>query len=346
MVRDEATRLATLRSYRILDTDHEQAFDDLALLASRICGTPIALISLIDEDRQWFKAHVGLDVRETSRSVSFCAHAIQQDGMFVVPDATQDPRFRDNPFVRDDPRIRFYAGSPLVMPDGAALGTLCVVDQVPRTLTDAQREALDALRRQVEAQLALRRHLDELQAALVERDRAEAEQGRLVHELRHALDEVSRLTALMPYCSTCELNVVIPASPAAIPKVSEGVTHILQEKGWGETDIMKVELALDEALANAIRHGCKGDATKQVQCVVTFDGADGLTIVVRDPGPGFDPTAVPNPLEGENVLKGSGRGVFLINQLMDEVEYADSGRQVQMRKRPEPVVPEPGGVVP
>jgi serine/threonine-protein kinase RsbW len=145
----------------------------------------------------------------------------------------------------------------------------------------------------------------------------------------------------MPYCSTCELNVVIPASPKAIPKVSEGVTHILQEKGWGEMDIMKVELALDEALANAIRHGCKGDPSKQVQCVVTFDGDDGITIVVRDPGPGFDPGAVPNPLEGENVLKGSGRGVFLINQLMDEVEYADSGRQVQMRKRPEPPGPAP-----
>jgi anti-sigma regulatory factor (Ser/Thr protein kinase) len=346
MVSDEATRLAALRSYRILDTDPEAAFDDLALLASHVCGTPIALISLVDEDRQWFKSHVGLDVRETHRSLSFCAHAIQQEGMFVIPDATQDPRFRDNPFVRDEPHIRFYAGSPLVTPEGAALGTLCVVDHVPRSLTAEQRRALDALRRQVEAQLALRRNLADLQAALTERDRAEADQARLVKDLRHALDEVSRLTALMPYCSTCELNVVIPASPAAIPKVSEGVTHILQEKGWSDTDIMKVELALDEALANAIRHGCKGDASKQVQCVVTFGGADGLTIVVRDPGPGFDPGAVPNPLEGDNVLKGSGRGVFLINQLMDEVEFADGGREVQMRKRPEPAEAPGEGALP
>ena len=336
MVSDEASRLAALRSYRILDTDPEPAFDDLALLASHICGTPIALISLVDEDRQWFKSNVGLDVRETHRSVSFCAHAIQQDGMFVIPDATKDPRFRDNPFVKDEPGIRFYAGSPLVTPEGAALGTLCVVDHVPRTLTPDQRRALDALRRQVEAQLALRRNLLDLQAALRERDRAESDQARLVKDLRHALDEVNRLTALMPYCSTCELNVVIPAVPAAIPKVSEGVVHLLKEKGWSDTDIMKVELALDEALANAIRHGCKGDASKQVQCVVTVDGAAGLTIVVRDPGQGFDPGAVPNPLEGANVLKGSGRGVFLINQLMDEVEFADGGRQVQMRKRREP----------
>src|SRR6478735_8736094 len=204
MVNDETARLAALRTYRILDTDPEPAFDDLALLASHICGTPIALISLIDENRQWFKAQVGIGVRETARSVSFCAHAIQHEGMFVVPDAAQDPRFRDNPFVREDPHIRFYAGSPLVTPEGAALGTLCVVDSVPRTLTPAQRDALEALRRQVEAQLALRRNLHDLQAALAERDRAEADQTRLVHDLRHALDEVSRLSAMLPYCSTCE----------------------------------------------------------------------------------------------------------------------------------------------
>jgi serine/threonine-protein kinase RsbW len=97
--------------------------------------------------------------------------------------------------------------------------------------------------------------------------------------------------------------------------------------------MMPVELALDEALANAIRHGCKNDPTKQVRCIVTTGAGDEVVIVVRDPGPGFDATAVPNPLEGDNVLKGSGRGVFLINQLMDEVDFADGGRQLQMRKR-------------
>jgi anti-sigma regulatory factor (Ser/Thr protein kinase) len=329
---DESARLAALRSYRILDTDPEPAFDDLTLLASQVCGTPIALISLIDEDRQWLKSRVGITATETSRSVAFCAHAIQHKGIFHVPDALGDERFRENPLVIGEPHIRFYAGAPLVTPDGHALGTLCVVDRVPRKLTAEQERALDALRRQVESQLELRRNLLELQAALAERDRAEAEQATLVAELRGSLENVNRLSALIPYCSTCEFNLVIPAAPAAIPTVTEGVIQLLERRGWPEDELMKVELALQEALANAIRHGCKGDSRKQIQCCVSFDASGDLVIVVRDPGTGFDATAVPDPLAGANLLKPSGRGVFLINQLMDEVAFADGGREVQMRK--------------
>jgi anti-sigma regulatory factor (Ser/Thr protein kinase) len=330
---DEAARLAALRRYRILDTDPERAFDDLTLLASRICGTPIALITLIDVDRQWFKSRVGLSMTETSRSISFCTHAIEQNDLFVVPDARQDRTFRENPSVTGDPHIRFYAGAPLITPDGQALGTLCVIDRVPRTLTTDQVEALKALKRQAEMQLELRANLMDLEQALVARDAAEDAQVRLIEQLRTALQNVNRLTALLPYCSNCRFNMTIPADPNAIQVVSDGVVQMLTQKGWSEKDVIRVELALQEALANAIRHGCCGDATQQLQCVVTMDDSDEIVIVVRDPGPGFDPGAVPNPLAEENLLKSSGRGIFLINELMDEVAFADGGREVQMRKR-------------
>jgi anti-sigma regulatory factor (Ser/Thr protein kinase) len=335
MAGDEAARLATLRRYKILDTEPERAFDDLTLLASQICGTPMALITLIDADRQWFKSRVGLSVSETSRAVSFCTHAISQPepDLFVVPDARADERFRDNPLVTGTPHIRFYAGAPLVTPEGHALGTLCVVDSVTRTLTRDQIDALEALRRQAQSQLELRRNMSDLEGALAARDSAEAEQAALLKELRTALENVTRLSAMMPFCSTCQFTMTIPADPAAIPMVTDGVMHVLQGKGWAESDVMAVELALQEAVANGIRHGCKGDPAKQLECSVSITRDGEVVIVVRDPGTGFDHTAVANPLEPDNMLKPSGRGIFLINGLMDEVRFSDGGRELQMRKK-------------
>jgi anti-sigma regulatory factor (Ser/Thr protein kinase) len=330
---NEAARLAALHRYRILDTEPEQCFDDLTLLASHICGTPMALLTLVDAERQWFKSRVGVAMTETARAVSFCGHAIHHRDVFIVTDATNDVRFRDNPYVTAAPEIRFYAGAPLVTPDGHALGTLCVLDHVARTLTREQLEALSALCHQAESQLELRRKLVELEEALSERDRAEAEQARLIAELRAAHADVRRLSALMPYCSACQLTMTIPADPQAIPKVTDGVTQVLQEKGWPEEDIMAVELALQEAVANAIRHGCAGDATKELQCTVTIDTAGEVMITVRDQGTGFDPSKIADPLDPSNLLKSSGRGIFLINGLMDHVEFADGGRELQMRRK-------------
>ncbi len=158
----ESERLRALRSYDVLYTPSEQAFDDMAALAARICGTPVSLVSLIDADRQWFKAAVGLAAGQTSRDVAFCAHAILQPDLLVVPDARADLRFADNPFVVGEPHVRFYAGAPLVCEGGHALGTLCVADYVPRELEPAQTEALRALARQVVRLIEERRTLKDM----------------------------------------------------------------------------------------------------------------------------------------------------------------------------------------
>ena len=156
---NEAARLEALHQYEILDTEPDETLNDLTRLAAYICGTPIALITLLDLKRQWFKARLGLSEQETSRDVSFCGHAIMQDGPFVVRDALDDGRFRTNPLVTSQPNIRFYAGSPLITPEGFKLGTLCVIDRVPRDLNPEQIAALRMLANQVITQLDLRREI-------------------------------------------------------------------------------------------------------------------------------------------------------------------------------------------
>src|SRR3989442_5885860 len=173
--RNEQKRLQVLWQYAVLDTVPEEVFDDLTELAAGICEAPIALITLVDEDRQWFKSKVGISVSETSRDISFCGHAIAQTELFIVPDATKDKRFANNPLVTSDPQIRFYAGAPLITPDGHALGTLCVIDKVPRELRPEQKSALRVLARHVMTQLELRRRSHELDNVHRERDRIQSD---------------------------------------------------------------------------------------------------------------------------------------------------------------------------
>lgn len=152
--RNEITRLETLRSLDILDTSPEERFDRLTRLGKRLFDVPIALVSLLDSDRQWFKSRQGLDVCQTSRDLSFCGHAIHHDDIFMVEDTMRDERFHDNPLVTENPKIRFYAGFPLGISNGSKLGTFCVIDQEPRTMTPEDQELLQDLARMAEQELS------------------------------------------------------------------------------------------------------------------------------------------------------------------------------------------------
>jgi GAF domain-containing protein len=180
---NEAQRLAALREYHILDTAAEQTYDDITALAAYLCDVPIALISLVDESRQWFKSKLGLNQQETPRDVAFCAHAILQTEPLIVRDALKDPRFADSALVTRSPHIRFYAAFPLASPEGFTLGTLCAIDRKPRHLSAEQKRAMQALARQVMALLELRR----VSARMAE-----------------ALEKVKTLHGLLPICAWCK----------------------------------------------------------------------------------------------------------------------------------------------
>jgi signal transduction histidine kinase len=184
---NEAQRIEALRRYQILDTKSDPIFDDLAELASYICGTPIALVSLVDSDRQWFKAKVGMEANETPRDISFCSHAILADDLFVVEDALTDARFVDNPLVVSDPNIRFYAGAKLTTSDGFNLGSFCVLDRVPRKLSAAQEDALRRLSRQAVAQMEYKRNLLQMAEVIAERN-----QTAELKAAKHAAEAASR----------------------------------------------------------------------------------------------------------------------------------------------------------
>lgn len=196
---DEAQRLAALQEYQILDTPPELAYDDITFLASKICGTPIAAISLVDRNRQWFKSKIGLDAEETSRDIAFCAHAIlDKTQPLVVEDARRDERFVDNPLVTGDLSIRFYAGNPLITSEGHALGTLCVIDQQPRQLTDDERHALAILSREVVSQLELRRALRELDRTRVQQlELKDRFLSHVSHELRSPLTVIFQFVTIL-----------------------------------------------------------------------------------------------------------------------------------------------------
>jgi len=192
--KNEVERLQELSEYRVLDTLPEQGYDDITRLAAYICKTPIALVSLVDASRQWFKSKVGLSTQETPRSDAFCAHALLQPQMLLVEDALKDARFSDNKLVLGPPYIRFYAGMPLLTPSGQALGTLCVIDTQPRAMDALAQQALTSLARQVMVQFELRKAI--FKAQQTEQELQQLNQKLLAQTLTDALTQVNNRRAL------------------------------------------------------------------------------------------------------------------------------------------------------
>jgi PAS domain S-box-containing protein len=244
ILKNESDRIQALHQFQILDTEAEQEFDDIVELASQICETPISLVTFIDKERQWFKANHGLAISETPREVAFCSHAINQPDLMIVTDAIKDERFHDNPLVANEPNIRFYAGMPLVTDDGMAMGTLCVIDRVPRNLTPQQKLTLQVLGKNVVALLKLRATKRELQAILT-----------AIPVLTLRINAKNQLT----YCSTNEPHDLLLDNENLFEKKIEEVLHpglvqllkvkINETRFSGNLEVFEYSLHLPEGLS-------------------------------------------------------------------------------------------------
>lgn len=275
---NETERLAVLRSYDILDTEPESDFDEITRLASFICGTPISVMSLVDANRQWFKSRVGLDATETPREHAFCAHTILAPGMMIVRDAQQDARFAANPLVTAQPHIRFYAGVPLVTPEGYPLGSLCAIDRVPRELTPGQREALETLARQAIKNMQLRiahaktQELAQRLARMVEaKDRLFAI---VAHDLKSpfsgVLGMLELLTADVERMDKKAIQRDLAQLTASAANTFSLIQNLLEWSAFetGEIPYRPTSLSLDELAREVVALLASGAAKKSVAITV------------------------------------------------------------------------------
>jgi len=258
---NELERLDELRGYDVLDTRPERAFDDLTLIASRVADVPIALVSLVDQDRQWFKSKQGLSACETPRKVAFCSHAIlRPESVMVVPDATQDPRFHDNPIVVGEPRVIFYAGAPLVTPSGVAVGTLCLIDHKPREITDEQKDTLSALARQVVSQLELRKRCSELRDLSEQLARSNRELEDFTRIAAHDLQEPLRKMISFSNLLESDLGSDLPERAVqdinyitcAATRMQRLIQDLLKLSRAGTAPVEAVDVPLSQCVEQAV----------------------------------------------------------------------------------------------
>jgi signal transduction histidine kinase len=330
---NEHDRLAALERYSILDTGPEDAFDELVQLASAVCGTPIALISLIDATRQWFKARVGLEAAETPRTSSFCAHAIHQSSVFVVPDAAKDPRFAENPLVTGEPKIRFYAGAPLTTPDGHNLGTLCVIDRKPRLLGEEQRVALGAIARQVIVQLELRRQIAERR---VTEEKLRESEARLLLDVSER-DEVDRLKKDFVSTVSHELRTPLTSIRGSLGLLASGVMGDLSPEARQLVTVAERNSVRLITLINAIldfetlESGAVEMDLRPVPLQRVFDRSLEAVAAFAEQ----EAVRIEVHRTGAVVIADETRlAQVLVNLLSNAVKYSDRGGVVTMRARP------------
>ena len=250
---NEIERLKALERYDVLDTKAEADFDELVKLASQICETPISLVSLIDSSRQWFKAKIGMESNETSREIAFCAHGILKNELMEINDATQDNRFFDNPLVTGELGIKFYAGMPLTTSDGFNLGTLCVIDTKPKTLTEYQRDALKTLGKQVIAQLELRYKLNLLSTKQTELENT----IQTLNETRTKLIDTERIAALGQLVAGLahEINNPISVIKANVQIINEKIYDTIEHiPRFFETLGRKEKSCFYEIIKNSVKN--------------------------------------------------------------------------------------------
>ena len=270
----EALRIAELMRLEVLDSEDEAVFDELTELASTTCGTSISLISLIDTDRQWFKSRVGLEARETPRNIAFCSHAILQPNIFEVQDTLKDKRFFDNPLVTSNPNIRFYAGAPLITEQGLPLGTLCVIDQQPKVLTDQQKRALSILANQVIGQLELRLKYKQLSRIESEREKIYAV---MAHDLRAPFNGVIGLARILNASSAKLSREKIQSMAANILESTLQVFQVIDElMQWtqqrlGNIKSVKEVCRLYDMVIETVNLVSVELQLKQLQCDMTVD---------------------------------------------------------------------------